>query len=294
LNLDQIEAFIYAAATGSFSKAGEMLFMSQPSVSTKIKSLEQQLGAPLFERTGKEIYLSEEGKAFLPYAEKISTNFQDGLSTIKKMDTSSQELSIAAVYSSVSYLLPKLINAFYRDHPNIKPIIYTGHSDQVLKMVLDHDVSLGIVRSLYHTKIESIPLMKDEMLLACHSTHPLSAKRQISLEEVSGLPFILFKHETFDWTLIHNAFERADIKPNVVMEVDSIEGAKQMVMENMGISFLPYFTISKELASKQLYTVDIKEFPTIKRNFDLITNPSNPFNSTTREFMQFIKKRFNN
>src|SRR5699024_6456577 len=83
-------AFIYAAATGSFSKAGEMLFMSQPSVSTKIKSLEQQLGAPLFERTGKEIYLSEEGKAFLPYAEKISTNFQDGLSTIKKMDTSSQ------------------------------------------------------------------------------------------------------------------------------------------------------------------------------------------------------------
>src|SRR5699024_9769406 len=109
-----------------------------------------------------------------------------------------------------------------------------------------------------------------------------------------GLPFILFKHETFDWTLIHNAFERADIKPNVVMEVDSIEGAKQMVMENMGISFLLYFTISKELASKQLYTVHIKEFTTIKRNIDLITNSSNSFNSTTREIMQFIKKRFNN
>src|SRR5690625_7847260 len=93
-----------------------MLFMSQPSVSTKIKSLEQQLGAPLFERTGKEIYLSEEGKAFLPYAEKISTNFQDGLSTIKKMDTSSQELSLAAVYSSVIYLFNMLINEFYLDN----------------------------------------------------------------------------------------------------------------------------------------------------------------------------------
>src|SRR5699024_3827533 len=151
-----------------------------------------------------------------------------------------------------SCLLPKLIHAFYRDHPNIKPIIYTGHSDQVLKMVLDHDVSLVIVRSLYHTKIESIPLMNDEILLACHSPHPLPANRQFSLHEVSGLPFILFEHETFDWTLIHNAFDRADIKPSVVMEVDSIEGAKQMVMENMGISFLPYFTISKELASKQL------------------------------------------
>src|SRR5699024_12635831 len=100
-----------------------MLFMSQPSVSTKIKSLEQQLDAPLFERTGKEIYLSEEGKAFLPYAENISTNFQDGLSTIKKMDTSSKEVSRAADYSSVSQLLQKLINAFYRDHPTIKPII---------------------------------------------------------------------------------------------------------------------------------------------------------------------------
>src|SRR5699024_78335 len=110
----------------------------------------------------------------------------------------------------------------------------------------------------------------------------------------SGLPFILFTHATVDSTLIHNAFESADIQPNVVMEVDSIEVAVQVVVDNVGISFLPYFTISKELASKQLYTVDIKEFPTIKRNFDLITNPSNPFNSTTREFMQFIKKRFNN
>src|SRR5699024_11564337 len=94
--------------------------------------------------------------------------------------------------------------------------------------------------------------------------------------------------------LIHNAFERADIKPNVVMEVDSIEGAKQMVMENMGISFLPYFTISKELASKQLYTDDIKEVPTIKRNFDIITNPSNPIATTTRELSKYIKKRYNN
>src|SRR5699024_7964762 len=161
--------------------------------------------------------------------EKISTNFQDGLSTIKKMDTSSQELSIAAVYSSVSYLLPKLLNAFYRDHPNIKPIIYTGHSDQALKMVLDHDVSLGIVRSLYHTKNESIPLMKHEMPLECHSAHPLSARRQISLEGVTGLSVGLFEHESYDWTLIHDAFERADTKTNVVMEVGRIGGAKPLV-----------------------------------------------------------------
>src|SRR5699024_10954501 len=101
--------------------------------------------------------------------------------TIKKMDTSSQELSIAAVYSSASYLLPKLINAFYRDHPHVKPIIYTWHSDQALNMFLDHDVSVGIVRSLYHTKIESTLPMTDEMLLACQSTHPHSSKRRITL-----------------------------------------------------------------------------------------------------------------
>src|SRR5699024_12521399 len=126
--------------------------------------------------------------------------------------------------SSVSYLLRELINAFYRDHPNIKPIIYAAHSDQVLKMVLDHDVSLGIVRSLYHTKIESIPLMQDEMLLACHSAHPLSAKRQISLEEVSGLPFLLFKHETFDRTLTHNASESPAIHPNPAIPPHTLPG----------------------------------------------------------------------
>lgn len=295
MNLDQIEAFIYASLTGSFSKTGEILFLTQPSVSTKIKALEQQIGAPLFERTGKEVYLSKEGEEFLPYAQKIMSNLQYGISAIQKQHVNSpEEMSIAAVFSGVSYLLPRLLSEFHQHNPCIKPIIYTGHSDQVLKMIVENEVSLGIVRSLFHTGVESFPLMKDEMVLACHPDRPLATTEtnELPIEEVAKVPFILFKHETLDWTLIHNAFAKADVTPNIMMEVDSIEGAKQMVLENMGISFLPYFSIAEELKAGSLYTADIHGFPTIQRNFDLIFNPDNLFNQATRKFMNFLKERF--
>lgn len=293
MNLDQIEAFIYASLTGSFSKTGEILFLTQPSVSTKIKALEQQVGAPLFERTSKEVYLSKEGKEFLPYAQEIVKNLQNGISSIQKQDVSSpEEVSIAAVFAGVSYLLPRLLSEFHQHNSNIKPIIYTGHSDQVLKMVVENDVSLGVVRTLFHSGVESFPLMKDEMILACHPDRPLITADKLSIEEVAKTPFILFKHETLDWTLIHNAFEKANVTPNIIMEVDSIEGAKQMVLKNMGISFLPYFSIAEELKTGKLYTADITGFPTIQRNFDLIFNPNNLFNQATRKFMNFLKERF--
>lgn len=293
MQIEQLEAFMYAAAAESFTKAGEMLFTSQPAVSIKIKKLEQEIGVPLFERSGTDIYLSEAGKTFLPYAQEITKNLHEGISMVHKTNNfSADEISIGAVFSSVNHLLPALMLEFSKENTNIKPIIYTGHSNQILSMVEENEVSLGIVRSLLHSNVDSFPLMKDTLVLACHPESPLSSVEKINIDEVAEFPFILFKHDTFDWALIDNAFKKAKVKPNIVMEVDSIEGVKQMVMKNIGISFLPYFSIANEVASKQLYTIQIENFPEIQRNFDLIFNPEHFLNDSTRKLMEFLKGKF--
>lgn len=293
MNFDQIEAFIYAAHTESFSRAGEILFISQPSVSMKIKTLEEEMDVTLFERNGKLIHLSEEGKLFLPYAQKVMKTIHEGVAEVQKSKHPlDAEITIAAVFSGVSLFLPNILKSFNERHPTLKPVIYAGHSEQVLKMVLDGEVSVGIVRSLLHSKIESFTLMKDDMILACHPDHPFGAMGEISIKEVADTPFILFKHETLDWTLIHNAFEKAHLSPNIILEVDSIEGAKQMVKENMGISILPRFSIETELRSGQLETASISGMPTINRNFDLIFTQGKDFNDATRMFVDFLKDRF--
>src|SRR5699024_8772550 len=175
-----------------------------------------------------------------PHAQNVMKSLQQGVSSIEKSKHSfEKQLNIASVFSGVSYVLPRLLKSFHERHPSIKPVIFTGHSDQVLKMVLNDEVSVGIVRSLLHAQIESFPLIKDDMILAFHPGHPFASKSRLTIEDVAAAAFILFKHETIDWTLIHNAFERARLTPNITLEVDSIDGVKQMVKENLGISILP-------------------------------------------------------
>lgn len=291
MNFDQIEAFIYAAHTESFSQTGEILFISQPSVSLKIKTLEQEMGVTLFERTGKKVRLSNEGRLFLPHAQNVMKSLQQGVSSIEKSKNSfDRQLNIASVFSGVSYVLPRLLNKFRVQHPSIKPVVFTGHSDQVLKMVLDNEVSVGIVRSLLHAQIESFPLIKDEMILAFHPEHPFVSKSDISIEDVAAAAFILFKHETIDWTLIHNAFERARLSPNITLEVDSIDGAKQMVKENLGISILPHFSVAEELGLGQLKTASVTGMPVIRRNFDLIYTRHESLNRAAAVFIDFLKE----
>ncbi|HEX7066110.1 MAG TPA: LysR family transcriptional regulator [Bacillales bacterium] len=290
MNVEQIEAFIYVAMTGSFSKAGEILFLSQPTVSAKIKSLEEELGGTLFERTGKNVYLSEEGKAFLPYAQNTLKNIQKGISSVQKTNnTFDGELPIGFVFSGASYLLPKIFNDFYEKYPKIKLVAYTGHSDQVLKMVLEHEVSIGIVRSVFHPDIESISLIRDEMVVVFHQDHSFGKKQNLTIQEVAKTPFILFKRETLDWTLINNAFKKANLSPNIIVEVDSIEGAKQMVKKNIGVSILPRFAIQDELESNTLKTATIPEIPIIYRHFNLISLKGSTLGPTAKKFSQFIQ-----
>jgi DNA-binding transcriptional LysR family regulator len=289
LNSEQIQAFIYVALTGSFSKAGEILYLSQPSVSSRVKALEEEVGADLFTRSGKTVTLSKEGKAFFPYAENILQNVQKGKLSIQSEHTKTVgELAISSVLVASNYILGPVIEQFHQVYPKIKLNVYTGHSHDVLNMVLNHEVAFGISRSVNHPQIETIHLMDDEMVLVIYPTHPFASKEKISIDDVAKEPLILFNRGSIDWTLIHGSFNSLDVEPNVVMELDSIGLSKIMVKKKLGIAILPRFAIEDELKEKTLQVVPIVNFPQIRRDFELIYLKRSTLDGITKLFIDLI------
>lgn len=290
MNFKQIESFMYVAITGSFSESAKILYSSQPSISSRVKSLEEQVGKDLFKRTSSGVYLTKAGKTFLPYAQNILDSIEKSKKSIQKTDNIySGKISIAFVFSGATYLLPKIVSAFKKEYPKVNLIVYTGHSEQVLDMVLTEKVTLGLVRSIYHPEIKTISSIEDEMILVFHPQHYFNTLVNVDIKEVGKEPFVLFKRETLDWILVRNVFKRADIEPKIFAEIDSIEAVKQIVMEGNGISILPKFSVEKEISQNKLKTISITDFPKIQRNFELIKPKEKEINKVTSHFIDLFK-----
>lgn len=289
MNVEQIEAFIFVALTGSFSKTADLLYLSQPTVSMRIKALETSMGCKLFQRTGHTISLTKEGDIFLPYAKNILLTLQEGQQAIQRSYGDVEgELTISTVFVAAFYILPDLVEQFQQLYPKIKLTILTGHSHQVLDMVLNHEVSFGIARAVTHPQINRIQLMSDEMVLAIYPEHPFSNRHQVTIEEVARERLILFNRGSLDWKLIDSAFSHYQLKNNVVMEADNIEVVKRMVRQKLGIAFLPRFSIQRDLACEELYEVEVLNLPQINRNFELIYLKDTPFHGIMRTFIDFL------
>lgn len=292
MNIEQFKAFVYVALTGSFSKAGEILFVSQPSISARIKSLEESLGYPLFHRKSKNITLTTEGETFLPFAENILDELLNGLDAIQqKTSTTKGVLNIASVLTVAQYILPELISEFHTRYPNVIPMIQTGHSHNVLDMVLNHEVPLGISRSVSHPDIHTVHLIDDEMILAVYPEHSFFDRSNVTIEDVAQEPLILFNRGSVDRTLIDNTFNSMNVVPNVVMEVDNIELVKQMIKKRLGIGLLPKFAIENTLKKKSLGIVNIDNLPQLSRPFQLIYSNERKIDGVLKIFVDFIKEK---
>lgn len=271
MNIDQIECFVFVVLTGSFSRAATLLHLSQPTVSLRIKTLETDLGYKLFQRIGNTSSLTEEGEIFLPYAKNMLQALQKGQQAIQRKHANLDgELSISAVFGAALYLLPKMVEQFQHIYPKVKLTIFTGHSHQVLDMVLNHEVSFGIARALNHPLIDRVQLMKDEMLLTVYPDHPFQNLKQVTIEDVVKERLILFNRSSLDWKLINGAFSHFSLENNVVMEVDNIEVVKSMVKQKLGIAFLPRISIQTDLELNALQVVEVSNLQQLNRDFELI------------------------
>src|SRR5919202_7130760 len=168
----QIQAFLEVARTGNVSRAAERLFVTQPALTARIQALEKELGETLFVRTGRGVRLTDAGRVFRPYAERAVQALDDGRQAIVDLRSASAgRLALGAAPAVSTYVLPPVLKRFAALHPRVDVAVRTGHSEEILAMVLHDEVQLGLVRTLRHPDIEAIPLYDDELVLVAYPKH---------------------------------------------------------------------------------------------------------------------------
>lgn len=290
MEIGQVEAFLAVGTFGGFRRAAEALRLTQPAISARIRQLEQSLGVELFER-GQGVTLSPAGRAFHPHAEQILQTVACARQAVHDVrPTSAGAIRIAAALSICTYLLPDVIKRFQALHPKVMITVRSGHSKDILDMVLSGDVEIGLARSLQHPEVETLSLRDDPLVLVGEPSAWTLRKRRVRLEEVSAQPLIFFDRGSSDWTLSQGLFRTAALVPNVVMEVETIETAKRMVERGVGFAFLPHLAVARDIREHRLVAIEITDAKPLSRSLDVIHLRSRPLSADAMALLGVVRE----
>jgi len=264
--LSQLEAFIEAARRGNVSRAAEALFITQPALSARLKGLEAELGVELLVRTKRGVRLSEAGKAFVPFAQRALETVADGQQLLAELARGGAgRLAIGAAPAVSTSVLPGMLTRFRAAHPSVQLVVRTGHSEEVLEMVLREQVELGLVRELRHPEIVGVPLYEDDLVLVVEPAHPFATRGMIRVADLASEHLILFDRTSSYHELTSRLFREAGVVPRGVMELDAIDAAKKMVEHGLGVALLPHTAVAAELAAGRLASATLAEASAIRR-----------------------------
>jgi DNA-binding transcriptional LysR family regulator len=286
--LAQIASFVEIARTGNLSRAAEGLFVTQPALTARLQALERELETRLFQRTSRGMQLTDAGRAFLPYAERALEAVADGRSHVGVLERGGAgALAIGAAPAISTYVLPALLKRFADEHPRVQLTVRTGHSEEVLELVLRRQVQLGLVRALRHPEIESVPLYEDELVLVADRGHPFAKRVVIRVQDLGAEQLILFDRTSSYHELTSAFFRAAGVEPRGVMELDNIDATKKMVQQGLGIALLPQTAVAAELAAGSLRAVAIADAEPVRRQIVAIRRrDSGPATGLVAEFME--------
>lgn len=224
----------------SFSKAAEELFVSQPAVTKHIKGLEHKVGTRLIERGRGGFHLSEAGKILFKSAQKISNHLREVENHLGRLQKERHGLlRIGTTESYSRCLMPKLLSGFQNLFPSIKIALDVGNSEEIEKSLTAYrnDLALIGMTKVPH-KFESIPFLKEELVLIVSPSHPMAKREKVSLKAIRKFPFIIRAKGSTTRKIILKAFQELGIRPFLLIEAGSSEFIKQWVSEGKGISII--------------------------------------------------------
>ena len=267
----QVEGFVAVAREGNLRRAAAGLFISQPALTARIQGLEAELGTPLFRRTSAGMELTHAGRAFLPYAERSLDALQSGSALVTELaEGVVGELAIGSAPAVSAYVLPELLARYTARHPNVRLVVRTSHSEELVDMVVRGEVSLAIVREMRDARIVSRPIYEDELVLVARPDHPFAQAGRVDVAAITGSQLILFDRTSSYYDLTNALFRAAGVVPRGVMELDNIEAAKRMVERGLGVALLPGTAVAQSLAEGTLSEVTLVGTGRIRRQMTIV------------------------
>ncbi|MFT4198609.1 MAG: LysR family transcriptional regulator [Pseudoxanthomonas sp.] len=239
--LKPLRAFSQVVRLGSVSRAAEALYLSQPAVTLQLQALERELGVRLFERSGRRLTPSREGQLLYEMAQPLVEGL-DGLAArfrdkVRGLDAG--ELNIAANSSTIQYLLPRIVAAFRRQHPDVRLILHNAISADGTDLLRADSVDLAVGSMVdVPADLSYAPVYRFEPMLIVPRCHPLAERPRIALEDISPFGLILPPRRQITYRLVDVVFQQARVPYTVALEVGGWEVIKQYVAMGMGISIV--------------------------------------------------------
>ncbi len=253
MDFDQLETFLEVARLLSFSRAAEKRFRTQPAISAQIRAMEEEIGTKVLDRAGGKVSLTAPGKVFLKYVEDTLEARRQIIAAMAEMERVPRgELVVAANEGTWLHILPEVFAEFKKLYPDVAVNVKRAESPKILESIIDNSIDFGVVSMPVNDKrLTTVMIHRDELVVITPPRHPLAKCKQFSLAQVAEFPLLLPKHgRTRD--LIETLFAERGVKVDCSMELDSSELTKRFVAANVGIAFISYSNVEREVRSGQL------------------------------------------
>ena len=279
--LQQLRILKAIGSEKNFTRAAQILFISQPTLSKQVKSLENRLGIKLINREKNFISLTEAGKVFLQYSERILALCEEScraLNDVKNGDRGN--LTVGASQTIGTYLMPRMLALFAQNYPQIDLKVQVDSTRRIAKNVVNREIDIAVVGGNIPEELkknlEIENFIEDELILIVPKSHPFTFKKQkkIYKDDLYHLNFITLHststiHKFIENILIQNKIETKQF--NVIMQLDSIEGIKTAVSLGLGAAFVSSSAIEQEIQLNRIEIINIENIK-IKRTLSIITN----------------------
>ena len=269
----RLQVFHAVARLLSFTKAAEVLHMTQPAVTFQIRQLEDQFDTRLFDRTHNRVSLTEAGRIVFEYAEKIFEQYSEMENAIREMtDDISGSLTIGASTTISEYMLPSLLGEFNAKNPDVRLRLRVSNTEGIVSMVENNVIDLGVVEGLVNNKNLLVEVCRqDELVLIVPPNHPLAGKDSVTLKDIMEFPFICREEGSGTREVILDYMYSQGMEKhgmNTCLELGSPEAVKGAVEAGMGVSIVSSASISKELKLGTLISLPLN--PPLTRDFSFV------------------------
>ncbi|HAZ48908.1 MAG TPA: LysR family transcriptional regulator [Cyanobacteria bacterium UBA11371] len=297
--LDQLRILKAIAAEGSFKRAADSLYVSQPAVSLQVQNLERQLDVPLFDRGGRRAQLTEAGHLLLSYGERILSLCEETCRAIEDLQNlQGGTLIVGASQTTGTYLLPRMIGLFRQKYTDVAVQLHVHSTRRTAWSVANGQIDLAIIGGEVPPELadslEITPYLEDELALILPPSHPFAKLETIQKDDLYKLQFIALDSQSTIRKVIDQVLTRCGIdtrRLKIEMELNSIEAIKNAVQSGLGAAFVSISAIEKELQIGVLHRTRIEDVM-VKRILSVLINPNRYRSKAAEAFSREILPAF--
>jgi len=291
INLNQLRVFYHAAKNLNYTVAAGELFITQPAVTAQMKAFEEYCHLKLFKKKGRNLFLTDEGRALYGYAEKIFKYEKEIENAIEDMhELKRGVLSLGTTKAYARYFMPLMLTNFHESYPDIKIQLNEGSSLDMTHSLLDFKNEVAVIAKAEDLPgVTFSPFSKEEMAVIVAPGHRLARKKPVSFIELAKEPFIMKENGSGTRKLVEQSFANANCEPYILMETSNTEFIKELVQRGDGISMVVKEAVALELREKKLAQIPLRN-PQVYLNVSIAYLKDQPLSPPAKAFVETLRR----